>query len=193
MKLFIILFTIIIFIIIYYSLTYNKICSNYMYANDSLWEKKKNITYNNCYAYAFQDLSDNRIEKPQPGYKVNLPPLTRAEYTPKNFISRILLDYPNAEYLGNDHEIGYRNCKCVNNQNRHMVFLALDNTGPDIDYHFYRKNHNGYWTHKPGSSEVLHVDADNEYILNPYFINRKYKTYDYNISCGFFCTNTLKF
>lgn len=55
------------------------------------------------------------------------------------------------------------------------------------DYHFYRQNPDGTWSHKPGGREVSHVDAANCPIWNPAKANRKYSVYDYSEPCSFFC------
>lgn len=155
-------------------------------ADDRIWEKSEIMGYNNCYAYAFTDLDSNRRSKPQPGFKSNIPPLTREQYACGPFIERVLKDHPQATYLGNDPELAYRDCGCSN----HMVFLALDNEGENRDYHFYRRNSDFFWTHKPGSLEVLHVDAAGNKITNPAYADRTYRNFNYNKTCGFFCTPT---
>lgn len=170
-----IIFTIIILFIYFKQ---EKFCKP-ITADDKVWEDEDIIKYNNCYAYAFRDLKLNRKTKPQPGFKNNLTPLTKNQYNCQNFIERILLDYPNAEYMGKN----YINCTDCKNS----VFLALDNKGLKQDYHFYRQNSDGFWTHKPGSEEVLHTDSLGNKIVNPKFSNRKYKNYNYKTSCGFFC------
>lgn len=152
--------------------------------DDKLWESEKYIKYNNCYAYAFTDIDPNRKDKPEPGYKHNLPPLEKKDYNCKTFIERILLDNPNTFYLGNNKNISSIDCGC----NNHMVFLAIDQN--KYDFHFYRKNSNNYWTHKPGSLEVLHKDSNNKLIVNPMDASRKYEIYNYETPCGFFCTDT---
>ena len=152
-------------------------------ANDKIWERKEIIGYNNCYAYAFTDIDANRKSKPQPGFKTNIAPLQKDKYTCSALIERVLKDHPNATYLGTDPEIAHRDCGC----SRHMVYLAIDNEGENKDYHFYRRNADRLWTHKPGSLEVLHVDSAGKIITNPVYANRTYDKFDYNKSCGFFC------
>lgn len=155
-------------------------------ANDEIWEKKENITYNNCYAYAFTDIDSNRKSKPQPGFKSNIAPLTRDQYSCLPFIERVLKDHPQATYLGNNPEIAYKDCGC----SYHLTYLVIDDEGEKKDYHFYRKNANKYWTHKPGSLEVLHVDGSGKKITNPAYADRNYRNFNYNKTCGFFCTPT---
>ena len=55
------------------------------------------------------------------------------------------------------------------------------------DYHFYRQDSNGMWSHKPGSSEVSTVDVSNYPIYNPELADRDNRTLGSNINYGDFC------
>ena len=41
------------------------------------------------------------------------------------------------------------------------------------DYHWYRQNPDGSWSHKPGSGKVRNFDFDGNPIFDPEFCNRK--------------------
>lgn len=41
----------------------------------------------------------------------------------------------------------------------------------DNDYHWYRKDSNGYWSHKPGVTPVVNTDASGNLIKNIYNAN----------------------
>jgi len=155
-----------------------------LYSDDSLWESKDIVKFNNCYAYAFVDMDLNRLSKPQPGFKSSMRPIRADNYTCESFIGRVLADNEDALFLGYDSDIAFRNTDC----DRHLVFLAVDTVNKD--YHFYRRNTDGFWTHKPGSGEVLHVDSKNKLILNPYECAREYEHYNYSTPCGFFSTSS---
>lgn len=43
---------------------------------------------------------------------------------------------------------------------------------PGWDYHWYRKDSNGLWTHKPGSTEATNLDNSGQSITNPETCNR---------------------
>jgi hypothetical protein len=68
--------------------------------------------------------------------------------------------------------------------------MAVTKDSPDTDYHFYRHDSNGFWSHKPGRTSITNVDADNKLIINPDKANRNYTHYNYGSGCGFFCVNT---
>jgi hypothetical protein len=46
----------------------------------------------------------------------------------------------------------------------HLVALVV---APGIDFHWYRKGRNGYWTHKPGGTPVTNVDNSGHLIPDP--------------------------
>lgn len=62
---------------------------------------------------------------------------------------------------------------------------------PDEDYHFYRQDSNGYWSHKPGSLKVTNKDASGRLIYDPALANRNYKKQgsdlDYSSFCSYYC------
>lgn len=149
---------------------------------NTAWGHKESIEYNNCYAYAFNDIDSSRTTKPQPGFKKNLPPLVRNQFNCKSLIDRVSIDYPNAIYIGNDPELNHMQCE----EGHYLVFLAVDNEGEERDYHFYKRNNEGFWSHKPGNNEVFHTDGNNEIISNPYYANRTITSFNYTIPCGYF-------
>lgn len=67
-------------------------------------------------------------------------------------------------------------------------------TDENEDYHFYRQDSNGYWSHKPGSTNVTNKDAAGRFIYDPHLASRHYpKTgLDYKNFCGYFCLPATK-
>jgi hypothetical protein len=107
-------------------------------------------------------------------------PISEHEYKDcKNFYRRIKKDIPLA-YA----EKFTKPCK----KGFYKAFMAVDNKDGDKDYHFWRQDNTGYWSHKPGTTEVVNVDSDGKVIINPLLANRKYKYYNYKKPCFFFCT-----
>jgi hypothetical protein len=67
------------------------------------------------------------------------------------------------------------------------VALVVDN---GTDYHWYRQDSNGMWSHKDGSNPVKNFDAKKQKIFNPKQISRDYgDDLNYKSFCGFFCVN----
>ena len=58
------------------------------------------------------------------------------------------------------------------------------------DYHWYRQDKGGLWSHKDGSNPVKNYDASNQKIFNPQNCDRNYgEDLNYKQFCGFFCVN----
>jgi len=62
---------------------------------------------------------------------------------------------------------------------------------PGEDYHFYRLDSDGKWSHKDGSNEVKRHDAEGQPIVNPKTAARNYRPtgsyLNYKNFCGFWC------
>lgn len=177
------------------------------------WNKNKHITHShNCYSYFLNKISPveelrckaieqkmgstNKCKTPQPGYSNGLNEQlyqqTRKSRTSKGFrykcsnvLPRIRKDNKDIQYLGNHREAFHK--KCPNN----MYKGALVTTAPDSwkhsDYHFYREDESGYWSHKDGKNPVKNYDAKNNKIVDPYLADRNYKNNKYTEFCGYFC------
>jgi len=52
------------------------------------------------------------------------------------------------------------------------VALVVGTVGGWPDYHWYRKDINGYWTHKPGGTQATNLDQSGVVITNPETANR---------------------
>lgn len=150
--------------------------------NPGAWNREENKIqeFNNCYSYAMGDLKLNQKSKQQPGSLCKtMKPLNKKNYSCEGLMKRVQCDYRDTILLGNISE----KCPC----DYYRVGLFLDNKGIKKDYHFYKQNKNGYWSHKPGKTKVTNLDADGKKITDPLSANRKYKKYDYDESCGFLC------
>jgi hypothetical protein len=59
------------------------------------------------------------------------------------------------------------------------------------DYHFYRLDSDGYWSHKDGSNKAKRFDSFKRAIFNPEQAGRDYRPQGSNLNyknfCGFFC------
>lgn len=78
--------------------------------------------------------------------------------------------------------------------NRYKIALVLSNKSKTFDYHFYRQDLNGMWSHKAGDNEISNIDASGNKINDPQKADRNYNktnsddddNNDYNIFCGYF-------
>ena len=61
---------------------------------------------------------------------------------------------------------------------------------PGEDYHFYRQDADGWWSHKDGSNPVKRYDADRAPIWDPRTAARDYRPrsfLNYKDFCGYYC------
>ena len=112
------------------------------------WNVPARQPFNNCYNYATNYRTDT-FAQPGNAAGAQYTTLTCASVRPAA-IKDQLIDSPNA------------NNKCP--KEGHLVALVI---WPGVDYHWYRKGRNGYWTHKPGGTPVTNLDNSNVTIPDP--------------------------
>jgi hypothetical protein len=149
------------------------------------WNNTDTQKYNNCYSYAILDLDKSRDHKLYPGEKSGLDRVQHKKHKYKCpvFDKRLKLDNP-----GLLDSTPYDDCPC----NYYKVGMFLDIRDKQKDFHFYRQDKNGTWSHKPGSNLVTQLDASGEKIKDPLTANRNYSKvkkdgYNYTEPCGFYC------
>lgn len=174
---------------------YNGIAtSGYEVAYESeKWNSNSKITKNtNCYYYAINNQLNPKTMKlwndlPQPGAYAGIdlrrlvytgnPPDEEYSTTGKNIVQYVTeQDY--AAY-NQAHGGGYifrpigRNERCP--AGSYKVALIVGKT----DYHWYRQNPDGFWSHKPGDWPVTNVDEQDNSIIDPQYAewNDRYKKF----------------
>ena len=125
----------------------------------------------NCYAYAMKLENDPRTDqpftrKPQPGEfsgsKLTARDLKGTSETVKQAINeKVLAD---AKVLNLNYTEVY-SADHVPKEGNWVVALAYATDGSD--YHWWRKNDDGTWSHKPGSTPIIHWDASGNVITDP--------------------------
>jgi hypothetical protein len=103
---------------------------------------------NNCYNYACDIRTDTFA---QPGHAAN------AMYTAETCLA--LRAATKADMLT---EIKLTTIACP--AEGHLIALVI---WPNVDFHFYRMNRDGLWSHKPGGMPVTNVDNSNRPIPDP--------------------------
>ena len=150
---------------------------------DSEWNNQRIMYSTNCYAYALNiktDFPENT--KLQPGSLSG----KIFYYYPGTYKEKIVAAFKADlkvlhAHIGNPKPPYNKNMKY-----RVALVLALNRSGQLLDYHWYRKNTNGKWSHKPGWSSVSYVDASGNPIKDPRTADRKYKSINYNVYVGTF-------
>jgi hypothetical protein len=155
--------------------------------NPDEFNKYKGIkNSNNCYAYVlgYTDLpkkctKDNCDESfPQPGRASGYPQWQKV-YGKRcpDLIARVMGDIP-----------GIKMAKFTDRCPPRTRKIAVV-TDPNNDYHWYRQDNNGWWSHKPGSTDVINKDTSGRPIYDPHLAKRKSKDshLNYKNFCGYMC------
>lgn len=145
------------------------------------WNDKKKIRKtHNCYAYVFDIINENFDRKPQPGYYSGYDHMSNDEIRScDKLMERVKSDNPSVISSTFDKKCpkGYR-----------KGYVAVD-TSDNPDYHFYRLDKDGTWSHKPGSTRARMENFDGKVILRPDKARRESESHYYDRSCGYFCFN----
>lgn len=136
---------------------------------------------NNCYSYA-ADRPENPADqlprpfpsKPQPGEWSGRP---FTKLTCSSIIRAAIRD-------GMSKPDKSGNCPSCT----HKVYLVI---APDDDYHWYRQDQGGLWSHKPGNTKATNLDASGKVISDPALADRNYKPSgpNYSKKCGALCAS----
>ncbi|WP_313339565.1 hypothetical protein [Sedimentibacter sp.] len=146
--------------------------------NPSFWNSSSVKPYTNCYCYALNVVTvwDKGMN---PGY------LSGKTLLPENLSTSILetyikADMPYIESYTKWNNIGETSTPAAKSYKVGMCFA------PGRDYHFYRQDDDGYWSHKRGASDLIFWDASQANIVNPRTCDRNYSSVNYSTWCGFY-------
>lgn len=143
----------------------------------------------NCFAYAVDHMDVppkskcNRkscdIPFHQPGRKSGFPKWSniKGKRCP-DLIGRLIGDVPGLQLTSFTE-------KCP--KGSYKIAAVID---PKNDYHFYRQDSDGMWSHKPGSTRVTRKDASKRPIYDPSLADRDYRAkgnLNYDRFCSFMC------
>lgn len=140
----------------------------------------------NCYTYFLNKTQKHPVNKcrrrgrkkcykPQPGYHAGHTFIKNKNITCKAYNKRILADNKSIRKT--------RKRDCPNG-----YYLGALAVNPGYDYHFYRRDKNGYWSHKAGPTKATVYDASGKLIKDPKYANRKHgKRLNYKKFCGYYC------
>lgn len=168
----------------------------------------KDQTENNCYNYACNKMASERGVgiRAQPGASVArpMPPPTPPD---PGVNCEALRRGAKADGLGDP--LADCDAACPAGTHKKMAFIgvATARDGDEVtvvarDYHWYRQDKNGMWSHKPGSGRATNVDAADppQPITDPRTADRsstamkegREVTLDYSELCGCWCCNSAK-
>jgi hypothetical protein len=156
------------------------------------WNAKKELREtHNCFAYAMNIHDPKQVQACRMNKNCNVPfhqpgsasghPRFRSEKlkTCPDMMARIFGDNPSMKmttFTG----------KCPAHTSK--IALVVD---PDEDYHFFRQDSNGMWSHKPGGMPVTNLDANDRPIYDPALASRSYNhqgsKLNYDTFCSYMC------
>ena len=161
--------------ILEFSKEFSPLSGSEMKYNPQKWNKNSKIKRShNCYTYALGKIVNGLDSKAQPGYASGFKHIDY-DFDCKSFKERLKKDSPGSYLEKFDNA-------CI--PGFYKIFLALD---PENDYHWWVQNTNKYWSHKPGSTNVIDIDASGDKIKNPISSNRNFKNRNYYKPCFFAC------
>ena len=148
------------------------------------WEDVENT--HNCYAYTLNQYKDKKINYPQMG-KFGIKHFDKyynedRDFTCSAYEHRVLRDNP-LIYRVKDGE------QCKKDYYKGHFVVA-----PNKDFHWYRQDDNGNFSHKPGQLYVRDFDVSKNKIKDPVLSNRsdfkrKKDIIDYSVVCNSFVDN----
>jgi hypothetical protein len=142
----------------------------------NLWNDPQIVNRTNCYAYAANDPFGHALGKPQPGDHGGHP---FSDVDCLSLGNAAISDGMTPGSNPPNPPPGY-----------YPVALVLD---PGVDYHWYRQDSNGLWSHKPGNTLATDVDASGQLISDPEMADRDYNSIggpSYSVFCGYYYVPT---
>jgi hypothetical protein len=137
--------------------------------NPAFWNTDPNVRlHNNCYNYA-SNKRTNTFAQPGRGCGHMYTAITCAEVTRGGLCDGLHKRF---------------DCFPVAQKPRYLVAMVVAPGPGFVDYHWYRKQKEGFWGHKPGGTAARNVDNSNHVIIDPVTCNRG----PYTLFCGFFYT-----
>src|SRR5579871_5831857 len=136
------------------------------------WNKPGVVTTNNCYAYATNQMTGTF---PQPGKNSGTEPTP--PYTCDNVTTGAVGD-----------GLAKGECDKACPAGSYKVALVIDPSVDNNDFHWYRQDSNGNWSHKPGGTDATNLDNSGKPITDPRNADRG----GYTTFCGCFCVDPKK-
>jgi hypothetical protein len=139
--------------------------------NPQKWNGSAHMGFNHCYNYATDVMTDNAALPGEGSGKACCP--TDASVTCAKVSAA-------AE---SDNLDPTSSITPANPPHAHFVALFVQPAGtPGRDFHWYRRDCNGLWSHKVGNSPARNVDESGQTIVDPQACDRG----TYSVFCGFF-------
>ncbi len=147
--------------------------------NPTYWNDEDNVYRSNCYGYALNLIATNTSDPYagwlfQPGYKAG------EEYT--SLTTSAIIDAVEADMEVFGRTIRSSSYSERPGEDEYKIALVI----ADNDYHWYRQDSSGYWSHKPGLTDITNKDASGNLITDPRTCDRDYSYADYSTWGGYY-------
>lgn len=137
------------------------------------WIDLPNTEKLNCYDYAFGNANPAQQEYSQPIARTS----DTHVYTCESVEAGMLKQHPEV-YVAEFEQP----CKA----GERKIGLFVDDVHPS-DYHFWRQDDDGYWSHKPGYQNPRREDARGKLIKAPHESSREFEHFNYTHQCNYYC------
>ncbi len=119
----------------------------------------------------------NMCRRAQPGYLSGYSKMQKKDFSCPVIEERTLKDNPNIYKLNS-----------IKDSCKPEFYKGAMVVAPNRDYHYYRLNDEGIWSHKPGYKHSTIYDSENNIIIDPKLAARDYgSTLNYKDFCGYYC------
>lgn len=141
--------------------------------NGDYWVNLPNTEKLNCYDYAFGNADPTQKEYSQPIERTSDTHI----YTCDSVEQGMMAQNPDSRVVEFEES-------CNNGERK--IALFIDDVHPS-DYHWYRQDADGYWSHKPGYQHPRRHDAQGKLIAAPHKSDRQFEHFNYTNQCNYYC------
>lgn len=127
----------------------------------------------NCYDYALGNANPNQTRFSQPIVRRS----ETHQYTCPSVEAGMLKQHPDISVTTFE-----KTCPV----GKRKIALVVDDLHPS-DYHFYRQDSDGYWSHKPGYKAPRRYDGSGRRIIAPHTSDRDFDSFNYTNMCNYYC------
>lgn len=148
--------------------------------NPTYWNDSANVFRANCYGYILNRIA-NDTSDPLAGYMFQPGYRTGNYYTSLTASAIITAVKSDMKDLGRT--IRSSSYSETPGSNEYKVALVI---APGTDYHWYRQDSDGGWSHKPGLTNIDYRDASGNFISDPQTCDRNYSYANYSTWGGYY-------
>lgn len=138
------------------------------------WNEEYNCVTNNCYSYALNEIDNGNYWGLQPGAEGGQPLTGPSDVNIDRVMNAAISD-------GRIKKPNFLNKLGFGKRGYYSAYLV---THDGVDYHWYRQDKGGMWSHKSGITPVKNIDGSGRFINNPTRANHNYYPVGPNYNSG---------